>query len=998
MKDYFDDNSIEAQSDKIITDPNKDGVVYDIPEDKKKYKKFITDSLWGILAQFTSIYSSNRLNDTLTINDVKKMSDVCQMSLMERMDTLRRAGRGDDIEVKECEFLYKALRRGWVVGDLEMLSALFEFYYSPNNLVDPDNRIAGQSFLDELTNTDIKTVASRYVLLNKMVGVVFANGVTPDVEELNRLINKSMSADLAFLEYPEDEDFLEIFKNKGKINSNQQMDKGKPAENYSMLKNMAKSNNSLSDAEKNAIRGKNDYVMDRLSDEQLEMYNIHQGHVHNNITKSTRQALKEVFGDQIYDDIDEIHKGKMEDRKVNIHHARGYNQLLKKEEVIEIDFAGSGFRENRREYLGEHGKAFTDKTISDENTITRQYGTKVKKKNSNSYFSHLRSKDTTVEFEDGTKMTKTRFSIAGPTPDLWIKPGALNVGEYSIENTRGYGRDFVADFLKPIFERWMAGEEPHDVHIDVSGHSRGGVAAGESVKLMQKWVKDYIIKNPEAKGFDEYVQYDLLLRDPVAGVGTNVFHGSNDLRECKNLNTTLFCSMAQEHTNFAFPLQYVRGAKRIIIGTTEHSVELGNIDTTQFNQVGDGKAHQAGLYDAETGEYYRRSGINELPDGVYIADDRFNLIRVTSYSQIGKVIAAVYGEETPQGRVENIHKMVRDWFLDNSLKMSFTDEKAHKKARTENTKNEDRILNHSNSRLRNVKNAILALRNLKNNKNATKEMMVKQNNVLIAACREYMEKTTIPNEGDSEYRMNLVSDVLSYTMKETNYLKLQIQKQKMPNAVIPLDEKIKKHKERLENKEGALERKIMNENVRLAKEEGILDLMESTAKTCKSIIENLKDTRKGKSNSVEYNSMMRALKIGMKLGKNTSINDFRMVLNQIQTTADVYSYTHDLLIGPITDDGIARINSARYLSSFSRYVKRMEAEKSKYLPDKQLKMKERLKTRTLHIEELKVKNDMVKLKAAENDNDMYVPEGVKIDIDQKVVEPKKPAKIKAIKK
>ena len=75
--------------------------------------------------------------------------------------------------------------------------------------------------------------------------------------------------------------------------------------------------------------------------------------------------------------------------------------------------------------------------------------------------------------------------------------------------------------------------------------------------------------------------------------------------------------------------------------------------------------------------YYRGSGIAEMPEGVYIADDRNNVVRITSYSQVGKLVSAVHegaskGMQT--GRVGVIHEMVRDWFVDNTLSISYQSE------------------------------------------------------------------------------------------------------------------------------------------------------------------------------------------------------------------------------------------------------------------------------------------------------------------------------------
>ena len=150
--------------------------------------------------------------------------------------------------------------------------------------------------------------------------------------------------------------------------------------------------------------------------------------------------------------------------------------------------------------------------------------------------------------------------------------------------------------------------------------------AGESIKLIAKWLKSYtgknIDNNPDKNAYAEKVKYDLVLRDPVPGFITKLFHKKNDLRKVPNLNATVFCSMTQEHWDFTFPLQNVRGAKRLIIGTMGHNMDLAQIDHSQVNQTKDANPHRAGFYDAETGEMFRGSGINQMPDGVYIAEEK----------------------------------------------------------------------------------------------------------------------------------------------------------------------------------------------------------------------------------------------------------------------------------------------------------------------------------------------------------------------------------------
>jgi hypothetical protein len=200
--------------------------------------------------------------------------------------------------------------------------------------------------------------------------------------------------------------------------------------------------------------------------------------------------------------------------------------------------------------------------------------------------------------------------------------------------------------------------------------------------------------------------------------------------------------------------------------------------------------------------------MSELPDGVYISDENRNLIRVSSYSQVGEIFKKLYENGSPQkSRLNNIHHMVRDWFIENSLEMSFPDEETRKRENERNDDVAERILNSPNKRIAPVQEQIRILQNLKNS-NADKNALIEQNKRLIETCRAYMKKTRIPAKDDSEYRVNLVSDTLSFTMKETNTLEKELRFEKGDMSENPLDQKIKNHRERMEKKKGFAGRNV----------------------------------------------------------------------------------------------------------------------------------------------------------------------------------------------
>lgn len=104
------------------------------------------------------------------------------------------------------------------------------------------------------------------------------------------------------------------------------------------------------------------------------------------------------------------------------------------------------------------------------------------------------------------------------------------------------------------------------------------------------------------------------------------------------------------------------GAKRIILTAANHGVNLGKVDESQ-KAYGDTKAHRKGYLDLSTGEMYRSSGLHELPEGIYIADENNRLIKVPNLevgrSIIGEVLEHTSGQEK---RHERIDEVMKNWF------------------------------------------------------------------------------------------------------------------------------------------------------------------------------------------------------------------------------------------------------------------------------------------------------------------------------------------------
>ena len=402
----------------------------------------------------------------------------------------------------------------------------------------------------------------------------------------------------------------------------------------------------------------------------------------------------------------------------------------------------------------------------------------------------------------------------------------------------------------------------------------------------------------------------------MPGMITNWHLGSCDLSKIPNVNCTVFCSLGIEAPDFVFPMQHVKGAKKVVLTMTDHAINTDLVDESQRDTFGDRKKHAQGYNDAETGEMFRGSGLNELPDGVYIADEKFNLIRVTSYSQVKELYDTTYDKTSPQRiRARRIHKMVRDWFLENELEMSFPDEQARTSEGLKNDMIQGKILKQNAKRLRFVKAEIENLRKLKQRPDCTKEELLEQNRKLIAACRDYMRDTTMPPSGNTAYKAGLVSDTLSHTMRENNALKKELSREKNEEHEPDLDDKIRARKERLEGKDGYLERKQEAETKRLEQENKFLKLFSDTAKKCSDTLKLLDKTRVGKSTSSSYDDFHRVLEEGTKLEAHTSVNEVSDFLQRFTDISERYRSSHDALIGPITKDGETRLRTSEKMKA-----------------------------------------------------------------------------------
>ncbi len=291
-------------------------------------------------------------------------------------------------------------------------------------------------------------------------------------------------------------------------------------------------------------------------------------------------------------------------------------------------------------------------------------------------------KDRTVEKPDHTKTYRMRYSMSGPQSSiLGYRKGARNRGEYSIHNVSDYMLTAGKHYLETIFKEWdkekksgKKADPTEPITIMVKGHSRGGVSAAHGAMKLKYWLKNYYPR------YENKVRFKVLQMDPVAGFGSD--HGLKskiNLREEKrpelrqelaerrmatlgdSVDSTVVYSLHTNHRYFFSP-QSVDGAKRIILTTTTHGVNLGNVDQSQ-KAHGDTKAHRQGYLDLSTGEMYRSSGLHELPEGIYIADENNRLIKVPSL-EVGRNIVSKVLEHTSgqEQRHERIDEVMKNWF------------------------------------------------------------------------------------------------------------------------------------------------------------------------------------------------------------------------------------------------------------------------------------------------------------------------------------------------
>lgn len=453
---------------------------------------------------------------------------------------------------------------------------------------------------------------------------------------------------------------------------------------------------------------KNTYVVSKKEEANYERQVNIVAHKRDNVLqKNIRKAIVDNLGRDRYKAIDDIRikKGNTKTKTVKLNHAAGSKLALEGGDVIEFNMAGSGYKYFRKDYKGVAGKHEEDeyradpikvrwynkskllnflgltrsKKRIDELNANREeknrqiesiYGKVVEEKVLGNKLNHLRKKESVNE----AGATKIRYSFSGPNKS--------NFGKYSENKLERYILELAKQSLSKKFNDWQWLEddelkEVKPVTIIIQGHSRGGVASGLGAMRIKRWIAD---NHPR---FLDKVKFNLIQYDPVAGgienYGSNEKIDHNPMDEAlakkgndymslgEEANTTVFYSM---HTGkiAAFTPQIVKNPRRIILSMSDHHIDLHQSDNSQ-----EGETTRA-TYLAEKGgevQAFRGTGIGELDDGIYLADDQRNLIRIRSLEEFDAVSAPLLEDTVMQwSRRSVIRKAVKTWFESHGEQMT----------------------------------------------------------------------------------------------------------------------------------------------------------------------------------------------------------------------------------------------------------------------------------------------------------------------------------------
>ncbi len=840
-------------------------------------------------------YKADRLISRLTEDKVSEYRQRYKANLEEK---IREIGNPDNPDSKIIDFQIDALERGWTIEDMPLFELLAEVYYSPE--IEPKD--IALSIMENIKNKNITNTAERVEILNDIVNLAEAYGTLgrADIAEgLGSLAEEAAERDLRRVEYPMDNripDFryqqVAFYDGDNKSPKKKEEDAALRAD----LSRRGREHLSRPEKEKRDIRTRGVYVVSPNSREELENWRKNKVQDLLNAEVSNREAVKRVMGEDVYDDIDPIYQADEADRAVTIHNSLGTKLQNAGYRVLEIDVAGSSFSQTRQEQNGINGLYNPEKVSLDpelEKALNDQYG-KVASGiiPSNPDLKDIRHKDSTVEDKEGKKVVKDRYTISGPMGRIvpkYAPEGSGNRGDYKIDNIKKYIESIGTQYLEPIFESWRKKEEePQSIYINLSGHSRGAVAAGEGMKLLYEWLQ----KEPQSE-YKDLIKFNIIQLDPVPGFGNHLFYAENDYSGLQNVQSTVVYSMATEYPDSWFMPQRIQGAQRVIIGTTTHGVGLNMVDYSQVDQEGDEKVHKIGYYDAATKEFYRGSGLTELPEGFYFTDERQNLIRLDSYSQLDELMDTVMGEagthnQLREGELRNVAKT---WFANHQITTSYDNGIQRDNALREFRRNEQYFVSQKPSG-KIEKDVLKFLREYDTAKERyEKEINLETERELISAvenlaqaCRNYMLKTSVPGASDLSDRkkMNCVADLLSFAQKENNFIVNSL------NIRSPL----------ASNKENVAKAQLRNAQENLEKKNAASTNLVNAAVECKRLLEKMDEYKANAllGTSYAFDRLRTALDKGTQVDVRYSFKEANSVFNEIKKSIEEYEDYYKLCV------------------------------------------------------------------------------------------------------
>ena len=405
-----------------------------------------------------------------------------------------------------------------------------------------------------------------------------------------------------------------------------------------------------------------------------------------------RRVILQNLGTERYKKIDDLKVkpagSKIDGENIKLNHATGTKLLAEGQDVIEFNVAVNDHKQvfmphkglegikvkngkakwkeeekvrwfNKSSFLTWTGLCKTKDQIEKKNRILRENKSKAKGKNANQLIeeaygqkygekvagktlNQLRVKHTVNAKE---KTDKTRFNIIGPTGS----------GKYSQENLENYIFELGRSVLKSKLDMWEWKDDKDleqfkKINIVLQGHDTGGAAVALGAMRIKKWLSDV---HPR---FLDKVGFQIIQHDPVGDEPATKDPRYMPLGE--SANTTVIYSMHNLRDEKFVP-QKVKGAKRVILTMGDHGVNLEKTDKS-------GEKETRQTYFAEKDgkvEAFRSSGLGELEEGIFIADDSNNLIRLKSMEEYDILMKRLLKNTADQkDRHKAIRSVVKDWF------------------------------------------------------------------------------------------------------------------------------------------------------------------------------------------------------------------------------------------------------------------------------------------------------------------------------------------------